>query len=73
MTPVEIDELLSVLELLGSSYDDLTQRVVALENSLSPADREKCRTHLSKLKSRGQLTNASIAIGVLREKLLPKK
>jgi hypothetical protein len=69
----ETQELLSLLELLGGICEDLTQRVVALENSLSGVDRERWKVESKNLKGRGNITNVALALEVLRGKILPNQ
>jgi len=73
MKRAEVEELLRCLELLGGLCEDLTQRVVAVENAFQSPDRQRYEKELKKLKERGGLTNAAIALEALRTKLLPNQ
>ncbi len=71
MNRSEIEELLGVLKLVGGICEDLNQKVVALENSLSPSDRRRYDGELNRLRGRGNSTNAALAVATLEEKILP--
>ena len=70
MTQGEREELLSCLEVLSSIYEDLNQKVIALENVLPPEHRQQYDAERNKLRDRGGLTNAATALEALRRKLL---
>ena len=65
------NELLTVLELFGGHLEDLAQRTSALENCLSPRDRQKYEIELRRVRARGPSTDVALALEVLREKILP--
>lgn len=65
------NELLTVLELFGGHLEDLTQRTSALENCLSPKDRQKYEAELKRVRAHGPSTNAALALEVLQGKILP--
>jgi len=67
----EIEELLTLLRLLGEQYDDFSLRVIALENVLSDVDRERYKKELAKLKARdGSVSNNPASLEALRAKLM---
>jgi hypothetical protein len=67
----EFDELMSFLTLLGSLYEDLSQRVAALENNLRPAERKRYDDELVRIKNRGGSTNVATGLEALRQKFFP--
>jgi hypothetical protein len=72
MKPDEIEDLLSLLRLLGEQCDDFSLRVVALENTLGSGDRERYDKELTRLRARsGGLSNNPASLAALRAKLLP--
>jgi hypothetical protein len=70
MKPETADELLGLLGGVAGAYEDLSLRVAALENILSPSDRQKHAKELESLKRRAQNAPMPIAIEALRAKLL---
>ena len=68
MNPYE-SELYDVLQLLGGLLEDLNQGTLALENSLSPVDRQKYEKELRHVRGRGSSTNVVAALEVLQKKI----
>lgn len=71
MNPSEAEELLSCLVVLSDSCENLTQRIVAVENTLSQPDRDRYDKELRRLRERGPATNAALVIEALQRKILP--
>jgi len=67
----EAEELMTVLKIVGGICEDLNQKFLALENALSPADRQRYDKELKRLRGRGSSTNAALAVATLEEKLFP--
>jgi hypothetical protein len=68
MNPYE-SELFDALQLFGGLLEDLNQRTLALENSLSPADHQRYEKELKRVRERGPSTNAAAALEVLQKKI----
>ncbi len=68
MNPYE-SELFDALQLFGGLLEDLSQRTLALENSLSPADRQRYDKELKRVRELGQSTNVAVALGVLQKRI----
>ncbi len=71
MNRSEAEELVSVLKTVGNLCENLNQRLLALENTLSPADRQRYDKELNRVRGRGSSTNAVLAVATLEEKLFP--
>ncbi|MGA7080961.1 MAG: hypothetical protein ACLPZJ_05405 [Terriglobales bacterium] len=68
MNPYE-SELFDALQLFGGLLEDLSQRTLALENSLSPADRQRYDKELKRVRELGQSTNVAVALEVLQKRI----
>ena len=64
-------ELFDAMQLFGGLLEDLSQRTLALENFLSPVDRQKYEQELKRVRARGPATNAAVAVEVLQRKIDP--